>query len=478
MTIPTPTAKAPGHRRARSAGARTWIAATAGMFVSSAIAAGAVFTPTSSAVAEEITLKLWSRADRSGPLRAGNIVSAADQLNRMMEAAGSDTRVKIDIHENNAKGFDDDALDLLKAFAVDKGPDIYVAAHEWIGAFVEAGYAYKLDDHIAANNELYGDVIETLWESVKYKGSIYGIPQDSEVRMFFYDKNMLRKVGKDEAFIEGLPAMVNSGDFTMNDLVDLAKEVVDSGAAKYGMVHRPNVGPDFQMAMASFGFDPYDDAQGKLQASKSALTDFFTWLKYGVDQGVIPADMTSWSWDSVHASFRADKTSFIKFHGIWNIPAQMETRKIADKDAYFHEIGWLNSPAGKKGGRPANLSHPIIYVVSETSAHSELASYVVGLASQNYLNTEHAVSTGHTPINNGQTAMPKFQNEGWALIAGAPMLNYSTFMPNHAKIGQFNSVIYKGIQAVETGKLSPEEAAEFVMDELDAELDDDVVLLD
>ncbi|MCB1971958.1 MAG: hypothetical protein KDG54_16265, partial [Geminicoccaceae bacterium] len=127
-----------------------------------------------SASAEEIVLKLWSRADRSGPLRAGNIVAAADELNRMLAASGSDTTVKVDVFENNAKGFDDDALDMLKAFAVDKGPDIYVLAHEWIGAFVEEGYAYRLDDHIGANPELYGDIIRTLWQAVSYKGGIYG----------------------------------------------------------------------------------------------------------------------------------------------------------------------------------------------------------------------------------------------------------------------------------------------------------------
>lgn len=58
-----------------------------------------------------------SRADRSGPLRAGNIVAAADALNRMLAAAGSDTQVKIEVHENNADGFDADSLDLMKAKA-------------------------------------------------------------------------------------------------------------------------------------------------------------------------------------------------------------------------------------------------------------------------------------------------------------------------------------------------------------------------
>ncbi len=427
--------------------------------------------------AEDVTLKLWARADRSGPLRAGNIVAAADELNRMLAAAGSDTQVKIEVHENNADGFDADSLDLLKAFAVDKGPDLYVAAHEWIGAFVEAGYAYQLDDHIAANPELYDDIIDTLWQSTRYKGGTYGVPQDSEVRMFFYNKDKLRQIGKDEAFIEGLPARVDSGEFTLYDLVDLAKEVVDGGAAKYGFVHRPNVGPDFQMLMASFGIDLYDEDQNKLQISESKLADFFTWVKYAVDQGVLPDNITAWSWDEVHQAFRGED-SFMKFHGIWNVPTQQEVMNLPDAEAYFHKIGWLNSPAAEKGGQPANLSHPIIYVVSATSEHPELAAYLVGLASQPYLNTEHAVTTGHTPINYGQQSMPRFVEDGWALRAGAPMLKYSTFMPNHAQIGPYNAIIYKGLQAVETGRLDPKEAAVFVVDEMESELGDDVIILD
>jgi inositol-phosphate transport system substrate-binding protein len=429
------------------------------------------------AAAEEITLQLWSRADRSGPLRAGNIIAAADQLNRMLEAAGSDNRVVIEVFENNADGFDADALDLFKAFAVDKGPDMFVAAHEWIGAFVEEGLAYQLDAHIDANPELYGDVIDSLWASVAYKGGLYGVPQDSEIRMFFYDKNMLRQIGKDEAFIEGLPAAVESGEFTIYDMTDLAKEVVDGGAAKYGIVHRPNVGPDFQMLMKSFGIDQYDADAGKLQMSESKLAAFFEWLKYSVDQGVIPANMTAWSWDEVHASFRTEKSAFIKFHGIWNVPAQLEARGLT-KDTYFNEIGWTHSPAAEQGGEPANLSHPIIYVVSAKSEHPELAAYLIGLASQNVLNTEHAVTTGHTPINYGQAAMPRFIEDGWALRAGAPMLKYASFMPNHASIGQYNAILFKGIEAVETGRLEPADAAAFVVEELEAELGDDVIILD
>ena len=428
------------------------------------------------AFAEDVTLKLWSRADRSGPLRAGNIVEAADQMNRMFEAAGSDTRVKIDLIETNAAGFDADALDLLKAHSVGDTPDIAVAAHEWIGAFVEAGMVANLEGHIAANASMYADIIPQLWDSVKFKGERYGIPQDSEVRMFFINKDIARAAGKTDAELDALDGLVNAGEFTMFDWCDMAAQAVSSGAAKYGWVHRPNVGPDFQMAMASFGIENYNKAEAKLQITGEGLTKFYGWLQYCVDNGSLPADMTTWSWDSTHAAFRGGD-AMGKFHGIWNVGAQMESFGLTGADDYFNKIGWINAPAGEKGGAPSNLSHPIVYVVGDTP-NKELAALLVGMASQHVPNTAHAVGTNHTPINYGQTAMPEFIEKGWALVAGTPMLKYAGFMPNHPKIGQYNAIVYTGIQAVETGEMSPEEATEMVLEELEVELGDDVIILD
>src|SRR5438128_946136 len=131
-----------------------WKHALAGMVAGALLCAAAA-----SAAAEDVVIKVWARADRSGPLRAGNLVSAGDTLNKMLAAAGADKRVKIELNETNAKGYDEDALDLLKAFAVDKGPDIFVLAHEWTGAFAQAGYAANLEDFINKNPALMGDII-------------------------------------------------------------------------------------------------------------------------------------------------------------------------------------------------------------------------------------------------------------------------------------------------------------------------------
>ena len=444
--------------------------------VSALVAASFAATIAVPVFADEVTIKLWSRADRSGPLRAGNIVSAADQLNNMFEAAGSDTRVKVELIETNNKGFDADALALLKAHSVGDTPDIAVVAHEWIGSFVEAGLAANLEDHIAANEAMYADMIPELWNSVGYKGERYGVPQDSEIRMFFLNNDILRAAGKSDDFIAALPGQVEAGEFTMFDFCDLAAETVEKGAAKIGWVHRPNVGPDFQMAMASFGIDIYNEEQAKLQITKSGLTDYYGWLKYCVDNGSLPADMTSFSRDSTHAAFRGGD-ALSKFHGIWNVGAQLKAFGLEGEEDYFNKISWIHAPAGKKGGQPKNLSHPIVYIVGDTP-NKDLAAMLVAMASQHVPNTAHAVGTNHTPILYGQTAMPEFQEKGWALIAGTPMLKYAEFMPNHAKIGQFNAITYTGVQAVETGEMSPEDAAEMVVEELETELGDDVIILD
>jgi inositol-phosphate transport system substrate-binding protein len=154
----------------------------------------------------------------------------------------------------------------------------------------------------------------------------------------------------------------------------------------------------------------------------------------------------------------------------------MKALKLTSKAGYFKKFTWINAPAGKKGGKPTNLSHPIAYAVSAKSKNKDLAAFIVALASQPIPNTRHAVTTNHTPINYGQQAMPEVVDKGWALVAATPLLKYATFMPNHPKIGQYNAIMFKAIQGVETGRLSALAATDFVIGELESELGKEVVI--
>ncbi|MGH6944696.1 MAG: sugar ABC transporter substrate-binding protein, partial [Geminicoccaceae bacterium] len=68
--------------------------------------------------------------------------------------------------------------------------------------------------------------------------------------------------------------------------------------------------------------------------------------------------------------------------------------------------------------------------------------------------------------------------EAWPLHAASPLLEYTSFIPNHPDFGTYNGVLYKGLQGVETGRLSPEDAVDFLEDELTSQLGDAVEVVD
>ncbi len=431
-------------------------------------------------LADVIKLKLWTLADRTAPMRTQNIEDAAKVMNQQFAAAGIDKKIVIETHASADRGWDDLALDMMKAFAVNQGPDIYLLPHEWIGEFARNGYAMPMDQQIKDNPWAYGDILPVLWNAMKYQGKIYAIPQDAEIRMFFYNKDMLRKIGKDEAFIESIPARVQSGDFTLDDLTDLAKQVVAGGAAKYGMLHRPNVGIDYLMVFSSFGVKFMDDKTGKLLFPEKAVEAALSWYGRNVADGVTPSDNTAMSWDAIQAAFKQQQ-AFIFHQGIWAMAWQQNNSYgmtwPTDRAGYNHMIGWIPAPAAVKGGKPENLSHPIAYVINDKSQNKQLAAQLVAMASLPYYNTRHDVGSYHTAISYAQLSMPDYANN-WALSQASKMMTNITFVPNHVKFGTYNHVLFQGLQAVETKRMTPAQAVAFIADELKAQLGDDVEIID
>jgi inositol-phosphate transport system substrate-binding protein len=113
--------------------------------VSAALLASAVSAPTS---AEEVFLNVWSLQSVSGPLRGGNLITAASRLNKALEEERSETRVTVLMRQGPGSSFDDDAQQLLKVFGIGRGPDVFVAAHEWTCAFANDGFALNLEAYI------------------------------------------------------------------------------------------------------------------------------------------------------------------------------------------------------------------------------------------------------------------------------------------------------------------------------------------
>ena len=137
-------------------------------------------------------------------------------------------------------------------------------------------------------------------------------------------------------------------------------------------------------------------------------------------------------------------------------------------------MGWTAAPPVKKGGEPSSLTHPIVYVVGGQTKHPELAVRLVGFASDPNLNTDHAVTTTHIGIKSEQLKDPRYA-ANWPLARATPLLDFTKFLPNDPNFGDLNRILYTGLQGVESGRLSPKAAAEFVVSEAQAQFDNVMV---
>jgi inositol-phosphate transport system substrate-binding protein len=457
---------------------KRWKAGPAAVLTAALMGGAAVATIGSppAAAQETVTIELWSRQDPSGPLRPGNVVKAAERLNQELEAEGSDKRVEVMVRESPAQGFDDDALQLFRVFGIDEGPDMFIAAHEWICAFEEDGFVLRLDDHVAEHPEHFGTIFPSLWESVKCPdGGIYGIPQDAEARMFFYNKNLLREAGYDDEFISSLPERAMAGEVTMDGVIDIAKKVVESTDAQYGILHRPSKGPDYIMVFQSYDNGFVDAETGNILLERDKLADAFGWFARGVEEGVIPSNMTAMEFDAVRREFYTGNAAFWMY-GIWDLGSYaFPTYGLPqEEEAFFADWGWMASPPAEEGGSASSLTHPIIYAVAADVAEPELAVRLLGHASAADLNTDHAVTTTHIGIKPEQLEDPRYA-EAWPLARATELLEITKFLPNNPQFGDLNGIIYTAIQGVESGRLTAEEAADFVIDEASASLEDVIV---
>lgn len=434
-----------------------------------------LFSLAAPAVAQDtITLKLWSRADNSGPLRPGNLLKGAEALNKDLEAEGASYRVALEVLEQPSEGgYDGDAERLLRAFAIGEGPDLFHAAHEWVCAFADSGYLFDLTDYTQSHPEYFGDVFPSLWESTECGGRRFAVPQDAEARMFFFNKDLMRAAGYDDAFIEGLDEEVMAGNVTLDDMTAIAKKVVDSTDAEYGILHRPSRGPDYIMPFFQYGNTFLDPDSGKLLLEADKLAATYGWFERNVQEGVTPANNTSLEWPFIRDKMWKEGKVAMWMYGIWELGTEAFPRGVSsDQATYFQRYGWTAAPAAEKGGAPGSLTHPIVYVVA-AGENAELAARVVGYASDASLNTDHAVTTTHLGVKESQLDDPRYQ-EQWPLALATPLLEITKYLPNHADFGALNQIIYEGLQGVESGQLSAADAADFVITEAEARIPDSI----
>jgi inositol-phosphate transport system substrate-binding protein len=114
-------------------------------------------------------------------------------------------------------------------------------------------------------------------------------------------------------------------------------------------------------------------------------------------------------------------------------------------------------------------------MVSSAAENPDLALLVISKATTKELNTTYAVTSGHLGILNSQADYEPYTSAAFLSDVGS-ILEFTTFLPNSPFFSRWSEGYYLGIQAVESGELTPEEAVDVVVAQLENELGDDVII--
>lgn len=421
-----------------------------------------------------VTLRAWTIGpEEASRTRATNLVQAAEELNAALAKEGSPYRVRVETSFETTN-WDNYHRRLLLAFQSGQAPDIVQTTHVDIGAYAEGGYIVPLEPYLQ-RYPTFQSVVPALWKAVIYRGQRYGVPQDTEARPLYFNKALLARLGWTRAQIDGLPEAIRQGRFTWQDLLRVGQEAVQKGVVQpgYAYWHRPVNGPDFYQFYYGCGGTLQDEKTGRLVLERQALRCMYGLLADLVRSGVMSRNLLGMTWDNWHNAVSSGQVLFASA-GTWTW-AQWATQYYAKDhggyDYLWRTFGFALQPAIQPGGKPVTLSQPQAYLVTSASKNKDLAVRLLATVTQPRYDAEHALKSAHLPVLRTTYVLPEVRQDRF-LSAVRYMLDSTTYQAMSPDWGVYADGVYRGISAVESGQLGPDQAVELVARDLSAKLGD------
>ncbi len=434
------------------------------------------FCGPSPAPAEEIQISVWAPADQNERYRHEGLRLAAVILNEELKIEGRNLRVSVRAQAfSGAQTWQKLKQGFSLAVEAGKGPHIIVGGHEDIPIWGRAGLIQAVEDIVDLEQWPFSDVYPNLWPMMTYDGRVWGVPQDAECRPFFGWIPHLKAIGYSDSEIEGLPAKIQSGRYTLRDVLRDAKKIQDAGlvAKGYGFYPRPTKGGDFWQFYLSNGARWLDSESGKLILDKKALLEYYRFFHEAVFKyGVTKKNHLGMNWDQWYREVAAGKAGL--WHGgSWHYARYTRKEGLTN---FFDKVMFSLIPAGGKRGRALTLTHPLVYLISTRARGqtADLAGRLIAIVSGPRLNTLHAISSAHLGITRSQEKLAQYADDRWTAEA-TKLLRHATALPNHLHFGRFDQIVWKGLTAAWTGT-APGKAVETVVREIQSTMGDKVLI--
>ena len=430
----------------------------------------------SAATAQNYEISVWVPGPSEGDrYRWAAIEMAADILEREAAIRGKELTIAFD-YKSDFPGWAEFKQAVTLAAEAKDAPEIIVTSHLDIAPWSQAGYIVPVEDYLDLDAWPISDIYPNLMEIASVGGVQWAIPQDSESRPFFFWRAHMRAIGYTDAQIDALPDAVLKGEYTLKNVLEDAKKVVEAGLVEEGkgFFPRPSNGPDYAQFYQSFGGTLYDADTGQLVLDRAAMTAFYQFFVDAVAAGVTSRTHIGSDWDNWYAEVSNGRAAM--WHGgTWHYGRYV---KEGNTD-FFGTVAFTLIPAGgNEGGRANTITHPLVYLVTDQGDEKvqDIAAQLIAIASEPRINSLHAIASAHLSITKSQSGVPLYAQDAWATAATQLLLPHANSQPNHPQYSVYSEAMWKGLESAWTGTQTPEAAVAALEAELSAVLGDALIV--
>lgn len=200
---------------------------------------------------------------------------STDALNKIIEAFNAKSeqyQVETVIMTNDSGQMHDQLLNSLSSKSGEY--DVISMDVVWVGEFAAAGYLDTVDEILMNNNWLPTDFNQGSMDSGKFSGKNYALPYFPDLGFIYLRKDIVAE--------EDVQKLV-SGDYTWNDLLEMAEKYAGEGGTKYGYTFQAKQYEGLTVNLNEFSAN-WTDIRGGLETMKAF-----------VDSASAPEDILNYS---------------------------------------------------------------------------------------------------------------------------------------------------------------------------------------
>lgn len=268
-----------------------------------------------------------------------------------------------------------------------------------------------------------------------------------------------------------MPKKIESGEFTLEQFLELCKEVVDQGGAQYGLVHRPGAGNDFFDMLNALGGEYYDET-GKLVFDEAAILRF---LQMTYDNAnttkITPSNLNQLGWDTINKMVGTGE-AFAYYGPMYSATYVAQAAGLTTEE-FAKDETFVLFPKSQHSEAPFAIAAPQMMSISADTKYPEICKDIfkeLSEGSSDYL-AKHADACFTLSCIKDENSSD--------IIMNNPILKNVTYMSDYAKsipavdgLATLKSELFSQIVTLELGQITPEEALKALKTQIELNLDD------